>query len=195
MTLRKIMTVGSILIAMCFLAGSAMAETKIKTAPGARSGLIQMHRHIYYLDAASPTVMEVAVVFPKSLDPVWTGEADAWLVIWVPNAEEVLSYLVKAQLTGEGTTLAAGWVPDQPRNLLTIDWKDLSTLPAGDYQMGLILTKQGGDPADLAQWYGGFSGLVSVTRLKITTGLDEEDQDGDGEPDEGTQDGFPGVPM
>ena len=189
---RKIFAVITFLFTICLLAGTSLAEPKLKTAPGARSGLIQLQRHIYYLDAVSPADLEVAVVFPKSLDPVWTGDADAWIVIWVPDEEEVPSYLVKAQLTGEDSYLSAGWVPDKPRNLLTVGVEGLNELPEGDYQMGLILTKQGGDPAELADWYGGFSGLVSVTRIKITTGPDEEDLNADGEPDTGT-DGF--VPM
>ena len=165
---KKIFTVITFLFAICLLASASWAGTKLKTAPGARSGLIQTNKHIYCLNSDSPADLELAVVLPKSLDPVWTGEADAWLVIWMPDAEGDPVYLATVNLTGED------WVPDQPKQLLTIKGSDLpEVLPLGEYQIGLVLTKKAQDPAAedptiVEQWYGGFSGLVSVSRLVIT---------------------------
>jgi hypothetical protein len=178
---RKIFAVVCFLVASCFFAGASWAGSKLGTAPGARSGLIQTNQHIYCLNTDSPADLSIAVVFPKNLDPVWTGQADAWLVIWMPGGTDDNggTAWLTAKLTGSESLLGSD-PPNKPRNLITIPGDQLSLLPPGDYQMGLILTKIPAvteeptkpavleDPTQLDQWYGGFSGLVSVSRIVIT---------------------------
>ena len=169
---RKIFALISFLIAICFLAGPSLAAPKAKKDLGMRSGLIQNPQLVYDSNGALND-LQVTVVLPKSLDALWTGEADAWLVVWMTSDEpgETPIVLSPVQLTaGNGHK----WSRNHPRNLVTIggnDLQSLNDLPIGDYQIGLILTyKDSPDPTALGNWYGGFSGLVSVSRFKITLG-------------------------
>lgn len=163
---RKISLLSSILIAICFIAGPSLAEAKPQTKPSARSGLVQIIQNPKLIRNSETESydLQVAVVIPKSLHAVWTGDADAWLVIW--NSGQMM----QIQLTGENADNGYTWSPDHPRNLITITAEQMKMkgLQTGDYQIGLVLTQAGTpDPIVLSNWYGGFSGLVSVARLTI----------------------------
>ena len=75
--------------------------------------------------------------------------------------------------------------------LFAVDAVDVGSLPAGTYQIGLILTNPGGDPLVINDWYRGLLGLVNVVGLTITDEAAEFDTDGDGEvDDDADSDGF-----
>ena len=67
-----------------------------------------------------------------------------------------------------------------PRNLFTVPQVDDQEIPAGTYQLGLILTSPGGDPLDLSTWYNGLLGLVHVRGLTVSAEALPADSDGDG---------------
>jgi len=182
---RKIFVLISFLIAICFLAGPSLAAPKLRNAPGSMKGLIITTRHVYNMNRPSTPNLKLFVALPRSLAPVWTGDADAWLVIWGPpeTSEEGSSDLggsdlggsepdysnnmIKIQLTGMNSTYEFGFRPGRKKRLFSIDPSELSGLPSGTYQMGLVLTAAGGDPTVLADWYDGFRSLISVTTVKI----------------------------
>jgi len=72
--------------------------------------------------------------------------------------------------------------------LFSIDAVDVSALPAGTYQLGLILTNPGGDPLVINDWYGGLLGLEHVRGLTVASEAVEFDADGDGEVDDDSDD-------
>jgi len=231
---RKIFPLISFLIAICFLAGPSLAAPKLRNAPCSRKGLIITTRHVYNLNRPSTPNLKLYVALPKALAPVWTGDADAWLVIWGPPdaSEESPSELggselggselggselggselggselggsesgnnnniVKIQLTGMHSTYKFGFRPGRKERLFSIDPSELSGLPSGTYQMGLVLTVAGGDPTVLADWYDGFRSLISVTTVKIistasgtgdeSTASDTGNQDAGGGSDDGS---------
>jgi hypothetical protein len=180
---RKIVTLISFLITICFLAGPSLAAPKLGNAPCSRKGLIITTRHVYNLDNPSTPSLKLYVALPRDLTPVWTGDADAWLVIWGPpdTSEESPSELgssdldnsdqsnniIKIQLTGMNSTYDSGFRPGRRERPFSVDPSELSGLPSGMYQMGLVLTAAGGDPTVLADWYDGFRSLISVTTVKI----------------------------
>jgi hypothetical protein len=175
MMFRKIITLISFLTALCVLAGVSLAAPKAKKDLGMRSGLIQNPQLIYDSESGKLNDLQLTVVLPKSLDALWTGEADAWLVIWMTSDEDGQTPigLTKVQLTAGNAKNGNKWSRNHPRNLVKIGGSDLQNLQKGDYQIGLILTyKNSTDPTALGNWYGGFSGLVSVSRFKITLGSD-----------------------
>ncbi len=79
----------------------------------------------------------------------------------------------------------------ETRQLFAIDAVDVSTLPAGTYQLGLILTNPGGDPLVINDWYNGLLGLIDVVGLTVADEAVDFDEDGDGEVDDDSDgDGF-----
>lgn len=187
----------TLVITICFLAGPSLASAKLKEAARVRSGLIKSPRHIHSRNSGDRSGFGISVVFPRSLRQVWTGEADAWLIIlpYADTAEEVQGDLPVIKLTGDDAlfdsdlTSESGGATHKPKQSFTIPWEDLRDLPGGTYQVGLVLTVKGStDPTVLGNWYGGFSGLVSVTSLTIPAQPDTEDQ----EAGDDTQDGDDG---
>ncbi len=76
-------------------------------------------------------------------------------------------------------------------NLFSLAEVDVSILPAGTYQLGLILTNPGGDPLNINDWYEGLLGLIDVVGLTISDSQLDFDADGDGEVDDDLDgDGF-----
>ncbi|MBT8147917.1 MAG: hypothetical protein KJN90_13755 [Gammaproteobacteria bacterium] len=67
-----------------------------------------------------------------------------------------------------------------PRNLFSVPIVDDLEIPAGTYQLGLILTKPDGHPLDVDTWYNGLLGLVHVRGLTISAEALPADADGDG---------------
>ena len=176
---RKIITLISFLTALCFLAGTALAGMEHKTGPSLVSGLIQHPQLVYTSGPDSPPVLEVSVVLPRGLNCVWTGEAEAWLVVWMTGDTTGQSPLVLTpiQLTGENAANGHSW-SQNPRQLITISASEINSLPYGQYQLGIVLTHPNETPTVLGNWYGGFSGLVSVARMTITMGSNENQDSG-----------------
>jgi hypothetical protein len=65
-------------------------------------------------------------------------------------------------------------------------------LAEGRYQIAMIMTVPGGGPLQLADWYNGFSGLLSVNSFKYgddCNGSEDSEEDcGKEEPGEGEED-------
>lgn len=66
------------------------------------------------------------------------------------------------------------------RKLFEVPAVDISEIPAGTYQLGLILTVPGGDPLSLDDWFNGLLGLAHIRGLTITDEALPADADGDG---------------
>lgn len=158
-----------------------------QTRPGANPSLVQSNKNVFYVGDK----ITLKVVIPKSLKDVWDGKATANIVITMPGDLGIVKPI--ALPTPASAQATSG---DTPVQLVDLSASDAATLPAGDYQMALIITKVDGDPLKISDWYGGFKGLLGVKRLKIsaatTTGDTEDpnktgqvtgDADGDGYPD------------
>lgn len=137
-----------------------------KTKPGAAPTVVQSDKSIFYPGDKIP----LRVVIPKSLKDVWAGKAVVNIVITMPGGD--LPPYVQTLPAKDPATEG-----DTPRTVAEIQPEAAKTLPAGDYQMAMIVTKVGGDPLKVSDWYGGFRGLLGVKRLKVvaTTTPDAED--------------------
>jgi hypothetical protein len=145
---------------------------KVLGKPGSRSGLIKANKQVFY----AGDTMTIELVLPASLKPLLNKQAEAQVLMYVPGGDAV-AFPVK--MLGEG------------RLVETVI--DTSAIPAGVYQLALVLVKTGGDASQIGDWYEGFGALVSVTRIKISAEAtaDVEDADGDGMVDGDTSgDGF-----
>lgn len=152
--------------ATALLLASTLINPVSARAPGKSAGGILPGKHVYY----PGDTLTLRVVFPRSLKALWQGDAEAHAVVYVPG----------------GTAIAAALpvgVPDKPYNMLVMEDLDTSSLEPGTYQIAMILTKPEGDPLSLDDWYGGFRGLVNVSRVKFSESADAEDTNSDGEVD------------
>jgi hypothetical protein len=158
---------------------SAMAPGKNKNlghgnASDGIKAIIQANRQIFY----SGDLLEIGVRFPRGAELIQSGEVDAWLVIFDPQA-----VITAAPISTEASP--------NTRNLFRIDEVDVELLPEGVYQMGVVLTIPGGDPLNVADWYNGLLGLQAVRGLTVSETLLEIDDDGDGMVDDDSSgDGF-----
>jgi hypothetical protein len=127
--------------------------------PNRYHGLIQTNKQVYY----SGEALDISVVIPEQLTALLGEAAELQLLIYSPYGK------VKAfSVMDEGKFL---------------DTTETSAFAAGNYQLALVLTKRGGHAVNIGDWYNGFAGLVSTSRLKINDGFpgsDDEDADGDG---------------
>jgi len=144
------------------------ARTVPQTKPAAAPTVVQADKTIHYPGDS----ITLKTVVPKSLTDVWSGKAVVKIVITMPGGD--LAPVVLDVPTPSTDQATQG---DKPRQLAALPADVASTLPAGDYQMAMIVTKTGGDPLNLKDWYGGFKAMLGVKRLKIaaTTTPDAED--------------------
>ncbi|MDM8560307.1 hypothetical protein [Candidatus Parabeggiatoa sp. HSG14] len=144
--------------------------------PACKKGIIIPHpkKHVYYQGDNIGLYLD----FPESLKIVAKGEADAYVLVAPPIGD---FFVIPVQIN-EGEKL---------HKFFELAHLETSTFVKGDYQIGLVLTNQGGDPLNVNDWYLDFRGLVSITRIKISAGCDAEDVDGDGKIDgDEDNDGF-----
>lgn len=161
------------------------AKTVPQTKPAAGgAGYVQTGKTIHY--PGDKFVLKAVV--PKSLKDVWAGKATVHMVITMPGELGALSVPVPTPASEQATQ------GDKPRQVIELPPQTMETLPAGDYQMAMIVTKVGGDPLNVKDWYGGLKAMLGVKRVKIAaTPIDPEDpnqtgnvtgdSDGDGYPD------------
>lgn len=101
----------------------------------------------------------------------------------VPGSDDVLTdaiVLAVSDVAGE-----------EESTLFDIDAVDVSALPAGTYQIGLVLTNPGGDPLNINDWYRGLLGLEHLIGLTVADEALAADSNGDGEVDNDADgDGF-----
>jgi len=147
--------------------------------------------------------LEISVSFPRGAELVTGGEVDAYVVIFAPTIavsndsstddSSDDSSSDDSDSTGTGTANALSEPVVVPvsdsasvneTRLFEIPAVDLSTLSAGTYQLGLVLTNPGGNPLVLGDWYAGLLGLVDVVGLTITDEAVEFDSDMDGQVDD-----------
>ncbi len=139
--------------------------------PGSARGLLRLNQHVYH----AGDTLQVRVVYPRSLQAVWSGDAVGHLVVYVPSGQPV-------------TVPLPATVPNQPIQVLDLTDLNTAQFAEGNYQIALVLTAPEGDPLKLGDWYAGFRGLLSVEQFKIRAGATtptpstevEGDTDGDG---------------
>ena len=137
-----------------------ITTTKLQK-PSRYKGLIKLNQHVYY----PGDKLEISVVLPEQLKTLLEDNvAEAHLLVYFPpNTIKIFPVM------GEGKFFEA--------------MIETSTFAAGNYQLALVFTQLEGDAAKISDWYNGFMGLVSVSRIKIRDGFpgsEEEDIDGDG---------------
>ena len=147
--------------------------------------------------------MAISLKFDRGAGLVSGGEVDAYVVIFAPVQESsdanTDSDENTSDTTGDITTtdtqsalealsdtvvlLVSDQANSKEQKLFEIENVDVSTLPAGTYQLGLILTNPGGDPLNINDWFRGLLGLIDIVGLTIIDEALSIDADGDGEVD------------
>lgn len=149
-------------------------------------GRIMTNRDIIYTGEA----LEIGLHFPRGVELIRNGDVDAWVVIFTPGTvpaepqegeegEEVVE-----ETANDPVVLPVSELADTRfKQLFAVSEVDTPTIPAGTYQIGLILTMPGGDPLVLNDWHNGLLGLIHVVGLTISDEAVASDADGDGEMD------------
>lgn len=174
--------------------GNAFGKSKnigVGNASDGIKGRIVTDRDIFY--TGDP--LSIGIKFPRGGDLITDGLVDSFLVAFSPIAstttgtdssngtDDVLSDAIVLPVSSE--------ISEDERQLFSIDAVDAQILPAGTYQLGLILTNPGGNPLLINDWYGGLLGLIDVVGLTVSGEFVEFDLDGDGEIDDDADgDGF-----
>ncbi len=135
--------------------------------PAAIRGNLRTRQHIYYVGDE----LEVRLQFARGYDVLAEGEADAHVVIFASDG----TLIVK--------TVPADVGPAS-RKFFSMESVDISALPEGQYQLGLIVTVPDGDPTLVEDWYGGFRALLDTESVYISDEPLDTDADGDGEHDD-----------
>ena len=155
---------------------------------------VKTSKHVYY--TGDP--LEISLRFARGSELITDGSVDAYVIIFSPSP---VSTDTTDPATGPATTTTSlteaivlpvsNLASADSHKLFAVDAVDVGSLPAGTYQIGLILTNPGGDPLVINDWYRGLLGLVNVVGLTITDEAAEFDTDGDGEvDDDADSDGF-----
>ncbi len=143
----------------------------VQNGRGAFKGNLKTGQHIYY----AGDDLDISVQFARGSSLLEDGEAEAHIVIFVSDGS-VISVPVDSDI-GAGS-----------RKFFEIENIDISQLPEGQYQIGLVLTIPGGDPALLDDWYSGFRALLDTEAVYVTADALDGDDDEDGEWDDDLDD-------
>lgn len=163
--------------------------------------LLALSRQKIFFYTGDP--MAISLKFDRGAGLVSGGEVDAYVVIFAPVQESsdanTDSDENTSDTTGDITTtdtqsalealsdtvvlLVSDQANSKEQKLFEIENVDVSTLPAGTYQLGLILTNPGGDPLNINDWFRGLLGLIDIVGLTISDEALSIDADGDGEVD------------
>lgn len=139
-------------------------------------GRIVTDKRIFY--TGDP--LEISLRFPRGSDLVTSGEVDASVIIFTPDDEGAP---IVVPVSSEASP--------NIRKLFELEAVDISALPAGQYQLGLVLTAPDGDPLAVTDWHNGLLGLIDVVGIRVTDEAQEDDEDGDGMVDDDDDgDGF-----
>jgi hypothetical protein len=124
--------------------------------------------------------LEISLRFARGSHLIDSGEVEAFVVIFTPDS------------SAEAVVVPVGAIASATSaKLFEIAEVDISTLPAGQYQLGLILTIPDGDPLSIGDWHNGLLGMIDVKGLTISDEALAEDEDGDGHfDDDADGDGF-----
>jgi len=159
--------------------------------------------------------LSISLRFSRGADLVSGGEVDAYVVVFAPvddiddssdtdnddsnDTEDSTAADTAAALNALSDAVVLP-VSDQAsldeQKLFGLDAVDVSTLPAGTYQLGLVLTNPGGDPLVINDWFKGLLGLIDIVGLTVSDEALAADADGDGEiDDDHDDDGFSDDPQ
>lgn len=142
-------------------------KSMVQNGRGAFKGNLKTGQHIYY----AGDDLDISVQFPRGSSLLADGEAEAHIVIFVSDGS-VISVPVESDI-GAGS-----------RKFFEIENIDITLLPEGQYQLGLVLTIPGGDPALLDDWYSGFRALLDTEAVYVSEDVIDGDDDDDGEWDD-----------
>lgn len=167
---------------------------------GIKANVVTNKRVFYTGDPLS-----ISVRFARGAELISSGEVEASVVIFSPISavsEEAIDGDTP-ESTDTSTDPSVGALTEaivlplsvdssaDTYKLFELDNVDIGSLPAGTYQLGLILTTPGGDPLVINDWYRGLLGLVDIVGLTVTDKAVDFDQDGDGQVDDDADgDGF-----
>lgn len=151
--------------------------------------------------------LAISLRFNRGADLVNGGDVDAYLVIFAPSNGEAETDpdtdTDSTDTTAVDTEAALGALTDavvlpvsdqaseDEQKLFELEAVDIAALPAGTYQLGLILTNPGGDPLVINDWFKGLLGLIDIVGLTVSDEALPFDEDMDGEVDDDADgDGF-----
>ena len=157
-------------------------------------GSIITEKGIYY--TGDP--LEISLKFSRGSELITDGSVDAFVVIFAPvvsddeASESDTDTLANVDALSDAVVLpVSDEASAEARKLFEVEAVDISALPVGTYQLGLILTNPGGDPLNINDWYTGLLGLIDIVGLTIADGAVDFDVDGDGQVDDDADgDGF-----
>tara|TARA_R110002167_G_scaffold47967_3_gene141820 strand:- start:1352 stop:1999 length:648 start_codon:yes stop_codon:yes gene_type:complete len=153
-------------------------------------GSVITDKRIYY----SGDALDIYLRFARGSELILGGSVDAYVVIFSPaenGNNEVDSALNNDPLTDAIVLPVSADASSENHKLFAMDTVNVESLPAGTYQLGLILTNPDGDPLNINDWHNGLLGLINIVGLTITDEAVDFDQDGDGQVDDDDDgDGF-----
>lgn len=139
-------------------------------------GSLETRQHIYYPGDA----LDVRVSFTGDTSLLVSQGVDVYIAIL--NGNQSPTFLAVENYENFSS-----------KRMFFLETVSAEVLPEGVYQLGLILTNPGGDPANIADWYNGFGGLLDIDAIQSSTNFIDEDFDRDGEwDDDYDKDGFHG---
>ena len=161
-------------------------------------GRIVTEKGIYY----SGQSVEIGIRFPRGSELITEGSVDAFVVIFSPvigngdtdadvdsgsdsGSDSAATTDPSVDALSDAVVLPVSNVASVDTvKLFEVEAVDVSTLAAGTYQLGLILTDPGGDPLSINDWYTGLLGLIDIRGITITDEAVDFDEDGDGHVDD-----------
>ena len=153
-------------------------------------GSVITDKRIYY----SGDALDIYLRFARGSELIVGGSVDAYVVIFSPaenGNDEVDPALNNDPLTDAIVLPVSSDASSENHKLFAMDAVNVESLPAGTYQLGLILTNPDGDPLNINDWHNGLLGLINIVGLTITDEAVDFDQDGDGQVDDDDDgDGF-----
>jgi hypothetical protein len=142
-------------------------KSRVQNGKGTIMGNLETRQHVYYVGDS----LDIQVQFARGADLLAKGEADAHIVIFSADGT-VFSVPVPADV---GTS---------SRKFFPVKSIDIATLPAGQYQLALVLTTPKGDPKLVNNWYSGFRALLDSEAIYISDTSVSGDANKDGEWDD-----------
>jgi len=153
-------------------------------------GSVITDKRIYY----SGDALDINLRFSRGSELIVGGNVDAYVVVFSPaenGDDEVDPALNNDPLTDAIVLPVSDDASSESHKLFAVDAVNVESLPAGTYQLGLILTKPDGDPLNINDWHNGLLGLINIVGLTISDEPVDFDQDGDGQVDDDDDgDGF-----
>ncbi len=153
-------------------------------------GSVITNKRIYYTGDS----LDIGLRFARGSELIIGGSVDAYVVVFSPtgnDANEVDPAIDSDSLTDAIVLPVSAEASTDNYKLFAMDTVNVESLPAGTYQLGLILTNPDGDPLNINDWHNGLLGLINIVGLTITDEAVDFDQDGDGQVDDDDDgDGF-----